>query len=259
MCVRSTRRRTPLVYYRCRMLKDLFLLARRRTGSEASYREMQKLIAEQSVSELNARGVDVAIGSMLEIAAGHGGYTQVFEKISPDLVATDIKKLETFRRDLAHVAFEQSDASKPFPFADGRFDFIYCASLIEHLEDRSNLYRECRRLLAPGGTALFSFPPFWSLTLVGGHQYKPFHLFGEKVAVAVARRRGEDVRSYSDNDVHGGLHPLTIKQVTKELENHGWRVTHRWARMWPVNTARFPGIIADLLTWHVCFLATPDT
>jgi len=235
-------------------------LARKRNDSEAHYRNMQRLIATSSVEELRFRGVDLESCSMLELAAGHGGYTQVFAELSPDLVATDLHRAPVFDGELSHVAFQEVDATGRFPFPDGRFDVVYCASLIEHLADRSSLYSETRRVLASGGKALFSFPPFWSLTMVGGHRFKPFHLLGEKVAVrSVSLRDGVDIGSYGDDYGHGGLYQLTIGGVADELTESGWRVVDRWARMWPVNTARLPGILADWLTWHACLLVEPTS
>ena len=206
---------------------------------------MQSLIAEASVGELQERDVDIRIGSMLELAAGAGGYSEVFATLSSDLVVSDLNRSPAFERELAHIRFVEADVRGSLPFPEHRFDFIYCASLIEHLEDRTNLYGECLRMLAPGGRALFSFPPFWSLTLVGGHQFKPFHLLGERAAARWAR-----VDSYSDHD----LYPLTIRQVANELSDNGWHILDTWPRMWPSNTMRLPGLLADMLTWHACFL-----
>jgi SAM-dependent methyltransferase len=126
------------------------------------------------------------------------------------------------------------------PFAAGTFDLVYCASLLEHLPDRTRLFEEAKRVLRPGGRALFSFPPFWSITLVGGHQHKPWHLLGV----------GEWERT--------GLYPLTTRRVEAELQNAGWQLVDKWARMWPANTLRLPWMLADWLTWHACYLVSVD-
>ena len=45
------------------------------------------------------------------------------------------------------------DATQPFPFADGVFDYVYSEHMIEHVswsEGRAMLF-ECRRVLKPGG------------------------------------------------------------------------------------------------------------
>ncbi len=45
-----------------------------------------------------------------------------------------------------------------FPFADGAFDVVYAASLFTHLlpDETRNYFRQARRVLRPGGWALFS-------------------------------------------------------------------------------------------------------
>ncbi len=220
---------------------------------------MQNLIAESSLSELSDRGIDLTDSMMLELGAGHGGYSQVFEKNSRRLIASDIYQAGVFAEDLSHVEFTYVDVRERFPFSDGLFDFVLCSSLIEHVADRSTLFQECGRILAPGGKALISYPPFWSLSMVGGHQYKPFHFLGEKLAVRLAtRQRGSSNNSHDHDYGEGHLYPLTVNAVRQELRANGLRVLEEWARMSPVNTLTWPGLLADLFTWHACFLVSAE-
>lgn len=52
------------------------------------------------------------------------------------------------------------DATKPFPFADGVFDYIYSEHMIEHISwhDGLCMLRECKRVLRPGGTIRIATP-----------------------------------------------------------------------------------------------------
>jgi predicted SAM-dependent methyltransferase len=45
------------------------------------------------------------------------------------------------------------DFGRPFPFTDGSFDGIFSEHVLEHFtrDDGIVVFRECRRLLAPGG------------------------------------------------------------------------------------------------------------
>lgn len=64
-------------------------------------------------------------------------------------------------RDQIHL-----DATRPFPFADGVFDYIYSEHMIEHvswLEGRAML-GECRRVLKPGGVIRLVTPDLRRLT-----------------------------------------------------------------------------------------------
>lgn len=56
------------------------------------------------------------------------------------------------------VTFQQLDASKPLPFADGSFDAVTCIDAINHLPDRSQVLREWARILKPGGRVVFTDP-----------------------------------------------------------------------------------------------------
>lgn len=219
---------------------------------------MQRFIARASIEELSERGIEFDTATVLELGAGRGGFTEELEKACKNLVATDIYRAEVFDDELRDVDFRTVDVTEPFPFDDSEFDFVYCSSLVEHLPHRGNLYREIARVLKPAGTALVSFPPFWSLSLVGGHQYKPWHFLGEPIAVAVASRRlGMKIDSYAHDYGRGGLYPLTVDRLRQELSAHRFEVVDEWSRL-TANTLKLPGILADLFTWHACFLLSVE-
>ena len=52
------------------------------------------------------------------------------------------------------------DVTRPFPFADGSFDYVFSEHLIEHVtyKDGIAMLRECRRVLRPGGAIRISTP-----------------------------------------------------------------------------------------------------
>lgn len=56
------------------------------------------------------------------------------------------------------VRFEQVDADGPLPFAEGAFDALVCIDSFNHLTERLPTLREWRRVLRPGGRALFTDP-----------------------------------------------------------------------------------------------------
>lgn len=51
----------------------------------------------------------------------------------------------------------QGDAER-LPFADGTFDAVICAELLEHVFDPRQVVREIRRVLRPGGRVLITVP-----------------------------------------------------------------------------------------------------
>ena len=56
------------------------------------------------------------------------------------------------------VEFAGADLDHGLPALEGRFDFVICADVLEHLRAPSNLLRECRERLAPGGVLVASLP-----------------------------------------------------------------------------------------------------
>jgi ubiquinone/menaquinone biosynthesis C-methylase UbiE len=44
------------------------------------------------------------------------------------------------------------------PFAEGSFDLIFCSHVLEHVQADRAAMRECFRVLAPGGYAVFAVP-----------------------------------------------------------------------------------------------------
>jgi len=237
---------------------DTIALAARRHRSPGDYRRFQTKLAQHSVAQLRRLGLDFSTMRVLELGSGGGGYSVVLAEHCPFLVAADLHGSPFYVA--SSISFVQMNASGQFPFRDSSFDLVYCSSLIEHLSDPSIMLRQCLRVLRPGGIMYVSFPPFYSLWLVGGHQFKPFHLFGERAAIAATNSiRHTSYRSYANAYGDFGLVPLRIRDVSHLLREAGFCVDRVFTRLSNVNTASFPGVLADLFTWHACFLASPSS
>ena len=157
------------------------MLGFRRFRSTEDYIRLQEYVAEATIQEIGSRGVELANAKVLEIGAGRGGYSKVLHRFSGDFIASDFEKHEFFEQN--DIPFEHVDAQSRFPFPNDTFDFIYCASVIEHLKEPKILLEEIHRTLKPGGHLMLSFPPFYSVFMIGGHQFKPFHFLGESLAI----------------------------------------------------------------------------
>ncbi|MFE7277003.1 class I SAM-dependent methyltransferase [Streptomyces sp. NPDC057623] len=55
------------------------------------------------------------------------------------------------RTALPHITY--CDASRPLPFPDASFDFVYSQASLYLYDDKAAFLKECNRLLAPGGLA----------------------------------------------------------------------------------------------------------
>ena len=54
------------------------------------------------------------------------------------------------------------DASRPFPFPDNSFDYVFSEHMFEHLDlaGQQSMMRECHRILRPGGVLRLAMPNF---------------------------------------------------------------------------------------------------
>ncbi|HZC24123.1 MAG TPA: methyltransferase domain-containing protein [Candidatus Binatia bacterium] len=103
--------------------------------------------------------------SVFELGCGSGRYAlQVAEQCGCRVLGVDINEsgVRTARR-LAEVAqmspqcrFEQCDASKALPCADGDFDAAFSNDVLCHIPSREHILQELLRVLRPGGRLIFS-------------------------------------------------------------------------------------------------------
>jgi len=63
-----------------------------------------------------------------------------------------LEGFENLDYDKNSLADKQLDLNhKPYPYEDDSVDFIYASNVVEHLSDMRLFFRECHRILKPGG------------------------------------------------------------------------------------------------------------
>ena len=99
--------------------------------------------------------------SVLETAAGTGVVTEALARMLPSnvgITATDLSQAMIERGKLRpgmdRVNWQQADAMA-LPFHDGAFDLIVCQFGVMFFPDKRASFKECFRVLRPGGTYLF--------------------------------------------------------------------------------------------------------
>ena len=125
-------------------------------------RYLGPMIFEPYATELADRLLDLADGTLLEIAAGTGIVTRALARRLAARVAIVASDLNQPMLDFAAtqgtarpVIWRQADA-QALPFADGEFAAVACQCGVMFFPDKLAAYREVWRVLQPGGRFHFS-------------------------------------------------------------------------------------------------------
>jgi len=108
-----------------------------------------------------------AEGHVLEVASGSGGPALYLARaigcrvtgidVNENGVAT-ASQMAAKSGQTERVRFSVASATSPLPFEDDTFDALLCIDSMNHFPDRLAVFREWRRVLRPGGRALFTDP-----------------------------------------------------------------------------------------------------
>lgn len=239
--------------------QTFYHLRRKRNNSPADYFEFEEFQGELLVEYLCSHGVRFDGCHTLDLACGLGGYIPPLQKRGARVVAMDFNP----PHNVAAVSFAIADALR-VPFPNDSFDLVICTNLIEHIPDPAELLREIWRVLKRNGVVYLSYPPYYSPK--GGHHFSPFHLFGERFALWVARRRGlfkkekwlqekfpTNPASFATAYGTWGLYKLTIARINKEIRQMPFEVLERSTRWMPIDFSGIP-LLGEFLTIHVQFL-----
>jgi SAM-dependent methyltransferase len=193
----------------------------KRTKTHEDYVEFQRYQAEKVYKDIQKYLKVPKESFVIDLGCGTGGYRDYFAEKYKEVVGVDMTE------DADHVSSAEDYTSQK------KADFIFCSSVIEHIEKPEALMESIRRNLKIGGSLYLSFPPFYSL--FGGHKVKPFHYLPEMIAVRIAKTLGKFPRernNYADMYGTWGLHKRTISQVKDLLHCNGFRIVEikdRWS------------------------------
>jgi SAM-dependent methyltransferase len=106
------------------------------------------------------RGCAARGKSVLEVGCGAGVDLARFAKGGARVTGVDLTPSAI---DLAKANFEQQGLTGDFrvesgerlPFADDSFDLVYAHGVVQYTPDPQRLVAECRRVIKPGGEAIF--------------------------------------------------------------------------------------------------------
>lgn len=157
----------------------------------------QNLLVESIVeAQLRRAAEKYARGRLVDIGCGHKPYAHVFAPYVSQHVGVDYDgSLHGLSRtDRVGSAYE-------VPSDDCEFDTVLCTSVLEHLEEPERALREARRILKPGGIAIYTVPFIWHLH----EEPRDFFRFSKYGLAYLLKKTGFDVVE---------LHPLSGFWVT---------------------------------------------
>jgi SAM-dependent methyltransferase len=108
--------------------------------------------------ELRVAAAAHARGRLIDIGCGEKPYRKLMSPWVDSHVGVDHVDTvhSTAHVDLIGSAYE-------IPVQDSSFDTALCTMVLEHLEEPEVALRECFRVLAPGGAAIYTVPMIWHL------------------------------------------------------------------------------------------------
>lgn len=181
--------------------------------------------------------------SVLDVGCGPGWLTVQFAKAGARTTAIDLTDaaVELTRRHLAHYGLEadvrQANA-EALPFEDESFDLVCSSGVLHHTPDTQQAFRECHRVLKPGGTAKITL---YRLGLLHGPVIFPLtqgamRLLGVKHPGAdMGREAGsveEFVRQYDGKENPVGI-AKRDRDWAEDLERAGFTVRSHEAHFFP--------------------------
>jgi len=129
---------------------------------ELYQRYLVPMIFAPYAADMARRAAALQPRRVLEVAAGTGAVTrELAQRLPPqtDIVATDLNPPMLEQAQAAGtsrpVTWQPADAMA-LPFDDGSFDLLVCQFGAMFFPDKPAAFAEARRVLAPGGTLLFS-------------------------------------------------------------------------------------------------------
>ncbi len=199
--------------------------------------------ARQTLAQhMAARALEGRPGaSVLDLGCGAGDSVDLFRRLDPGGAWTGLDvedSAEVRARTRADAEFHTFDGER-MPFADERFDVVYCAQVLEHVRRPEPLLEEASRVLKPGGRFAGStsqLEPFHSRSTFG---YTPYGLalLLERAGLEVLELRpGIDALTLILRRGLGGPRPFDRWWARESPLNRAIGLFARAARMGPAAT-----------------------
>jgi SAM-dependent methyltransferase len=140
--------------------------------------------------ERQATLIDVAVGNLLDIGTATGEFLSVMRDRGWDVAGIEpsVDAPNPHRLPITRARFPEDS-----PYPDAHFDVITAWSVFEHLHDPNRAFRQCRRILKPGGRLYIQVPNLEGLfgqTVYFQDVPRHLYVFSEVSLAGYARKAG---------------------------------------------------------------------
>ena len=172
------------------------------------------------------------LSTVLDLGCGAGRMLRFFPRHEgSELWGVDISaEHATWCQDhLAPMNFATVTTAPHLPFADGTFDFVYCASVFSHISDLADAWvLELRRIVRSGGHVYLTICDHHSLDLLLGPWRSAEGNLGPMLTALTELEHEEAIRSRTFTYFSCGIDPNSY--VFHDVDH----LTRRWSRLFEV-------------------------
>lgn len=172
--------------------------------NESIFNERRRADCEAKLADFAERA---GKNAFLDVGTGTGNLLRVAAPIFDECFAMDISEnmLARVKDRFPKARFAAADADN-IPFRNETFNVVACYAMLHHLYSHESLFRECHRVLKPGGILYTDHDPNYFLNR--------FYRVVYKIRFAGKSGFGSDTEDLAEyhNAKTAGLNPLILKK-----------------------------------------------
>jgi 2-polyprenyl-3-methyl-5-hydroxy-6-metoxy-1,4-benzoquinol methylase len=119
--------------------------------------------------------INVGTAKIIDIGCGMGEFADIIKEIYPQAQVTCVDGAErccNFVRQKGYETFRVNLENEKIPVPNEEFDIVISLEVIEHIWNTENYLTEVKRILKPGGYAIFTTPNY------NCYHYRLYHALG---------------------------------------------------------------------------------
>ena len=160
--------------------------------------------------------------NFLDIGTGTGHLLPIADEFYRNIYACDISEnmLVQIQKNFPFCSFFASDAEN-LPVKSETMNFVSCYAMLHHLLKHDKVFKECYRILKPGGTLYTDHDP--------NYFFNRFYHFFYRLKYKNRPGFGSDLEELAEyhNAYSSGINPEELKRILKEIGFSKVKITYR--------------------------------